>query len=43
MKRHVKFIALAEVRTQIRGPLVGFGQQHLAREVLVQFVRADLS
>ena len=37
MKCHVKLVALAEVSAQIGRPLVGFGQQHLAGRVLVQF------
>src|SRR5882762_10182547 len=35
VERHVKLVAIAEVRADILGPHVGFGQEHLAREVRV--------
>ena len=35
MKRHVAFVAIAEVRTHIGGPLVGLGQHHAAGVALV--------
>ena len=37
VKRHVAFVALAEVRRDIRGPEVGFGEQHPAGMARIQF------
>ena len=37
MKRHVEFIAVAEIWAKIGGPLIGLGQQHPARELFIEF------
>ena len=36
MKGHVEFVAIAEVRQQVRWPLVRFRQQHAAGEFLIK-------
>ena len=38
MKAHVAFVAVAEVLDDVLGPLVGLGQQHLARVKRVDFL-----
>ena len=35
VERHVAFVAVAEIGPRVLGPLVGLGEQHPAREMLV--------
>ena len=41
MKGHVEFVAVAEIGRHVRGPLVRFGQKHLAGILAVQRACAD--
>src|SRR5580704_12289361 len=36
MKSHVKFVAIGEIRSKIRRPLIGLGEQHSAGELFVE-------